>query len=408
MLSDDALLNLIQPIIDRQQNINTYVIRKIAERIREIGEVKPSDVHKLISLRNAGAHAQKIIKEIARLTALQVQDIQRLVELVAMDAYAEAKPFYDFTETPYIPYDKNTLLKRRVQAMATQTGNTYKNLSKAQAFMLRDPKNPKKLVPTPLAKAYQTVVDEAVQTASGGTVDYGTAMRKTVKQLIDSGLRRVEYDPESGKKFTQRLDTAVRRNLMDGMRAVNQEMQNIVGEQFGANGVEISVHSNPAPDHAEMQGHQYTNKEFDKMQNNEPFHDVQGRKYEPFKRAVGTLNCRHFAISIVIGVMHPNYSDKELQEILDRNEKGYTFPNGKHLTMYECTQYQRQLETKIRYAKDGQITAREVGDMELVKEYQNKVSKLTAEYREFSKACGLSVKPQKMTVSGYRRVSTKK
>jgi len=407
MLSDDALNKLIQPIIDRQQNINTYVVKKIAKRIKEIGEVLPSDVQKLISLRNAGADAQKLIQEIAKLTQMQVISIQDLVKKVAKDAYISAKPFYDATKTPYIPYDKNTLLKRRVKAMATLTSNTYKNLSKAQAFMLRDPKNPKKLVPTPIAKAYQSIVDEAVQAASGGTIDYNTAMRNSIQQLADSGIRRVEYNPESGRTFTQRLDTAVRRNLMDGIRAVNQEMQNIVGEEFGASGVEISVHMNPAPDHAEMQGHQFTNKEFDKMQNGENFHDVQGRQYKGFERAVGTLNCRHFAISIMIGYAKQNYSDEELAGILKKNEEGYTFPNGKHLTMYECTQRQRQLETQIRYAKDGQIAARAAGNEDLAKEYQKKVNRLTSDYNEFSKACGLSRKPQKMQVKGYQKISIK-
>lgn len=407
MLSDDALNKLIQPIIDRQQNINTYVVKKIAERIKEIGEVLPSDVQKLISLRNAGADAQKLIQEIAELTQMQVIAIQDLVKKVAKDAYISAKPFYDFSKTPYIPYDKNTLLKRRVKAMAALTSNTYKNLSKAQAFMLRDPKNPKKLVPTPIAKAYQSIMDEAVQAASGGTVDYNTAMRSSIQQLADSGIRRVEYNPESGRTFTQRLDTAVRRNLMDGIRAVNQEMQNIVGEEFGASGVEISVHMNPAPDHAEMQGHQFTNKEFDKMQNGENFHDVQGRQYKGFERAVGTLNCRHFAISIMIGYAKQNYSDEELAGILKKNEEGYTFPNGKHLTMYECTQRQRQLETQIRYAKDGQIAARAAGNEDLAKEYQKKVNRLTSDYREFSKACGLSMKTQKMQVKGYQKISIK-
>ena len=407
MLSDDALNRLIDPIVKRQQEINTWVIERIARRIKETGEVLPSDVQQLITLRNTGADAQKILKEIARLTQLNIIQIRQLVETVAKDAYISAKPFYDFTKTPYIPYEQNILLKRRVHAMAVQTSDSYKNLSKSQAFMIRDLKNPSILKPTPLAEAYQSVMDEAVQVASGGTVDYNTAMRKTIKQLADSGIRRVEYSPESGRRYTQRLDTAVRRNLLDGMRQINQEMQNIVGEQFGANGVEISVHSNPAPDHAQMQGHQYTNKEFDKMQHNEPFHDVQGRSYEPFERAVGTLNCRHFAISIIIGVMQPNYSDKQLQDILDRNEKGYTLPNGKHLTMYECSQYQRQLETKIRYAKDGQIAARAAGNTPLAKEYQRKVNDLTTQYKEFSKACGLSVKSEKMTVSGYTKISTK-
>ena len=407
MLSDDALNRLIQPIIDRQNKINLWVLKRIALRIKEVGEVLPSDTQKLISLRNAGADAQKIVSELAHMTQLQVHDIQEIVRTVAEDAYMAAKPFYDFTKTAYIPYDENALLKRRVKAMAIRTSNSYVNLTKAQAFMIRDPKNPKRLIATPIAKAYQSIMDEAVQAASNSTIDYSTAMRRTVKQLTDSGIRRVEYNAESGRKTTQRLDTAVRRNILDGMRAVNQEMQNIVGEEFGANGVEISVHMNPAPDHAEMQGHQFTNKEFDKMQHAENFKDVQGREYQGFERAVGTLNCRHFAISIMIGYAKQNYSDEELKDILDRNEKGYTFPNGKHLTMYECTQYQRQLETKIRYAKDGQITARTAGDIDLAKQYQAKVDKYTAEYKAFSKACGLSEKKSKLSVSGYQKISKK-
>lgn len=407
MLSDDALNKLLEPIIERQQRINTYVLKKIALRIKEVGEVTPSDVQKLISLRNAGADAKKVIQEIARMTELQILDIQELVRIIAKDAYISAKPFYDFTETSYIPFDENKMLQRRIKAMANITSGSYKNLSKAQAFMLRDPKNPKKLIPTPIAKAYQSVIDEAVQSASGGTIDYNTAMRHTLNQLIDSGLRRVEYNPESGRIFTQRLDTAVRRNLMDGIRAVNQEMQNIVGEEFGASGVEISVHMNPAPDHADMQGHQYTNKEFDKMQHGENFKDIQGREYKGFDRAVGTLNCRHFAISIMIGYAKQNYSDEELKEILEKNEKGYTLPNGKHLTMYECTQRQRELETKIRYAKDGQMTAKTAGDKELAKKYQIKINKLTTEYKAFSNACGLSIKRTKMSVPGYQKISIK-
>ena len=407
MLSDDALNNLVQPIIDRQNRINMWVLRKIATRIKEIGELLPSDIQQLISLRNAGGDAQKIMEELARMTAMQVVEIQNLVRTVAVDAYISAKPFYDFTKTAYIPYKENKILQRRVEAMARRTANSYKNIAKAQAFMIRDPKNPKKLIATPIAKAYQSVIDEAIQSASGSTVDYHTAMRRTVKQLADSGIRRVEYNPESGRQFTQRLDTAVRRNILDGIREVNQEMQNIVGEEFGANGIELSVHMNPAPDHADAQGHQFTNKEFDKMQNGENFKDAQGREYQGFDRAIGTLNCRHFAISVMIGYAKQNYTDEELAEILKKNEEGYTFPNGKHLTMYECTQYQRQLETKIRYAKDGQMTAQASGDLDLAKKYQAKVNQYTREYKAFSKACGLSEKKSKMTVSGYKKISTK-
>lgn len=404
MLNEKAIDSLIQVLVDRQENINAWVIKKIAERIKKIGTVKPSDVKQLIQLRNSGADAKEIVKELSKLTALQVKEIQQVLKFVAMNAYADAKPFYDFRKKSFIPYAKNTILQRRMEAIARQTAKTYVNMAKAQAFMIRDLKNPSKLIPTPLSKVYQSVVDEAIQATSSGVVDYNTAMRRTLKQLVDSGLRTVTYHPESGRTYTQRMDTALRRNLLDGVRQINQEMQNIVGEQFGADGVEISVHAYPAHDHAEMQGHQYTKEEFAKMQNGENFKDVQGREYQGFERAVGTLNCRHFAMSIVIGYSRQNYTDEQLSEILRRNEKGYTTSDGKHLTMYDCTQEQRRLETLVRKAKDGQVAAREAGDEQLAKEYQAKVDKYTKQYKTFSKACGLSEKTSKMTVSGYRKI----
>ena len=407
MLSEDTLDNLMQPVIDRQEEINTYVITKIAERINTIGQVKPSDVQKLIQLRNVGGDVRLINQKLAEYTNLQVYQIKQIIKAVAYNVYTDAKPFYDYRHKPYIPFSKNRYLQKQVEAVARQTAGTYKNLSKAQAFMLRDLANPEVLIPTPLSKAYQSVVDEAIQAAQTGVIDYNTAMRRTLKQLVDSGLRQAVYNTESGRVYSQRMDTAVRRNLLDGIRAINQKVQDITGEEYGADGVEISVHSNPAPDHAAMQGHQYSKAEFEKMQSAESFHDVQGRVYSGFERAVGTLNCRHFAWNIIIGFAPQNFSDTQLQEILDRNEKGYTLPNGKHLTMYECTQYQRKLETAVRHAKDGQIAARAAGDTQLAMNYQAKINKYSAEYKAFSKACGLSEKRGKMTVSGYHKISVK-
>ncbi|MBO6261547.1 MAG: hypothetical protein J6N95_02970, partial [Bacilli bacterium] len=113
---------------------------------------------------------------------------------------------------------------------------------------------------------------------------------------------------------------------------------------------------------------------------------------------------RHFAWSIIIGFAKPNYTEEQLKEWAQKNAEGYTLPNGKKLTMYQCTQYQRKMETSIRYAKDGQIAARAAGDIELIKKYQMKVNKLSKEYRAFSKACGLSVKRDRTRVSGYKPV----
>lgn len=408
MLSENAIENLTKPIVERQQKIDEFIIETICERINAIGSLSSSDVYKLTRILQMGADVQLVNEEIARQTGLQVAAIKKLIRTVALDGYLDARPFYDYRMKSYIPFEQNLSLQRQVQAVSNITAGTYQNLSKSYAFMIRDLSNPSVLKPTPLAQAYQSIIDEAVQTTQAGIIDYNTAMRRTLKQLGDNGVRFMMYSTESGRTYTQRADTAVRRNILDGVRMMNQEVQNLVGQEFGADGVEISVHENPAKDHAEMQGHQYSNAEFDKMQTGQDFEDVQGRKYTGFERAVGTLNCRHFAYSIVIGVKSQNFSDKELQQILDRNEKGYTLPNGKHLTMYECTQYQRQMETKIRASKDGQIAARAAGNDELARYYQARVNKWNKEYQAFSNACGLSVKRDKTSVAGYHQISVKK
>ena len=405
MLSEDAIDNLTLTLINRQENINTYVIEKIAKRIKEIGKVNASDVNQLIQLRNVGADVKIINETLANLVGMQVKEIKQIIRTVAVNAYLDAKPFYDYRHKSFIPYKDNKYLQKEVEAIARQTSDTYKNISKSQAFMIRDLKNPEKLIPTSISKTYQSVVDEAIQAVQTGVIDYNTAMRRTLTQLVDSGLRQAVYNTESGKIYSQRMDTAVRRNILDGVRAVNQKVSDITGEQFGADGVEISVHQNPAPDHAAMQGHQYTKAEFEKMQSAEDFKDIQGRLYTGFERQVGTLNCRHFAFSIIIGYAPQNFSDAQLQKILDQNEKGYTLPNGKHLTMYECTQYQRKLETAVRHAKDGQIAAREAGNIDLAKNYQAKINKYTKQYEDFSKACGLSMKKKKMSISGYHKIT---
>lgn len=405
MISEEGIEQLIQPLLARQQNINTYVLEIIAERVEEIGKLLPSDLYKLQSLYRSGADVQKINKEIARITGLQVADIKRIIREIALDAYIDTKVYYDYRQRPFIPFAENIELRRMVEAVANQTANTFVNISKAQAFMIRDLANPKVLKPTSLSNTYQSVIDEAIQASQQGTTDYNTAMRRTMRQLADSGIRRVEYSPESGRRYTQRLDTALRRNLLDGIRAVNQGVQDITGQQFGADGKEMSVHMNPALDHEHVQGHQFYNEEFEKMQRGESCKDVQGRTYKGFDRAIGTLNCRHFMWSIIVGVAIQNFSDKQLQDIITKNHKGYTLQNGKHLTMYECTQHQRQLETKIRYAKDGQIMARACGDIELAKAYQRKINKYTQDYKTFSNACGLQQKSKKLSVSNYRKIS---
>lgn len=402
MLSESTIENLIQPMVDRQESINTYVLTKIATKVREIGELSPSDVKRLKLLVDYGADIRLMNAEISRLSNLQVRDIKSMIKTVAVDTHLDAKPLYDYRHKSFIPYPKNTKLQNLVRTIGNRTAGTYENISnsKATGFLIRDLKNPNRLRFQSIGSTYQSVIDEAIQSVATGGVDYRTAMRRTLKQLADSGIRRLSWD--SG--YTQRLDTAVRRNLLEGVRAIQQAVEDQIGEEIGADGKELSVHMNCALDHEPFQGHQFTNSEYDKLQLNEDFMDINGKQFSGVERVIGMWNCRHIARSIIIGFTKPLYTEEKLQQFIDDNHKGFTLPNGKHITMYECTQMQRQMETKIRYAKDEQMTFEAANDLESARLARQKVIKYNKQYKEFSKQCGLPIHKDRTSVVGYKTI----
>ena len=348
----------------------------------------------------SGTDIQLMNEYIAEMADLQVRDIKSLIKTVALDNYLDAKPLYDYRHKSFVPFERNIDLQRVTNAIAEQTADTYENLcnSKATGFLVKDPQNPQKLVFKSIDDSYKDAVDKAIQAVQSGAVNKETAIRGVVKQLLNSGVRRMYWD--SG--YTQRLDTAVRRNIQDGVKQINQRIQDEIGKQINSDGKEISAHANSAPDHEPFQGHQLTNKEYDKLQSNQSFKDIDGQQFSGVQRIIGEWNCRHFTYSIIIGKSKPKHSKKQLEEYITRNNEGYTTKDGKHMTLYECTQMQRKLETKIRYAKEEQMIMKELGNNTGRRLARTKVETLNREYKQFSAQCGLRTKMNRTTVPGYK------
>lgn len=330
----------------------------------------------------------EIAKELARVSGKNVQDIYKIFEEVAKNNKQFAKQFYKYRNIDYIPYKKDIALQNMVKSLASITADMYKNISNTSVIGFIQDGAFKQL-----QEVYQDTIDKAILSISQGKQDFYSSMRQTLKELGGSGL--VQY--ESGR--TRRLDSAVRMNILDGMRALNNETSRRFGEEYNADGIEISVHSNPAVDHQDIQGRQFSIEEYDKLENGEIATDYQGNKYDGAdKRHIGEYNCYHKIFSIVLGVSKPEYTDKQLNEIRESNLSGFEF-EGKHYTMYEGSQLQRRIETAIRKQKDTQILARASGDTELVEQSQNKIRLLTNKYNDLCKASGLLPKKIRMQVS---------
>lgn len=405
MFSQDALDNLIQPILNRQEKINIYVIKKIVARLMDVKHLRPSDLKLLKSIVAMGADIRAINAEIARLADLQIRDIKSIIRMVAIDSYIDAKPFYDYRYKSFIPFNENKGLQQVVNVVGDMTAKSYVNLSKSKAigFLLRDPKNPTRTKFQNLSQAYQKTIDTTIQAIQSKTMTPEDAIRKATKELLNSGLRRLYW--ESG--YNQRLDTAVRRNILDGVREINQRIQDEIGKQINADGKELSAHANPAPDHEPFQGHIFTNEEWERLQSSKDFKDIDGEHFMGVDRIIGVWNCHHIAYSIIIGAKKRRYTQEQLQKFIDDNHAGYTLKNGKHLTMYECSQVQRRLETRIRYAKEEQMLMSEIKDRPQAEQARRNVQALLSEYKMFSHACGLKPNLHRAEVPGYNPVINK-
>ena len=406
MLSDEVIEKVVERLVRRIEIGNEYVLKKIGESVKKVGTLKPSKAQELVQILKYGGDYDKITKKLVEITKLNIKDIKKIFEEVAKNDYDFAKQFYEYRNKKFIPWEENMALRQQVDALADLTANEYASFARSDmiGFGIKDKKGNVKF--KGLKNMYDDLLDEAILNVGQGKETFDNAMYRQLKQM-GTGLKVIYKDGR-----TMRLDSAMRMHMKNALRELHNRTQEMFGEQFDADGVEISVHLNPAPDHEKVQGKQFNKKEFNKFQNDEDAISYDGVKFSAEfdghdRRSISQYNCYHYTFAIVLGVNKPQYSNEELQEIIDNNNKGFEL-DGKHYTNYQGTQLQRRLERAIREQKESQILGRTSDNEKLIYESQKKITQLTSKYRELSKVSGLPTSDRRLRVSGYHRVAIKK
>lgn len=369
LLNESWIEGLPDNIVDNLETLNNYVVQRICERIRKIGDIGTADAYRLkTAIEYAGADIKAIEKEVARIMGTNQQEIERLFEEVAKENVDFANTFYKARNMDLLQrYTSRSALASLVDAVKRQALDGTANIS--NTYMVGF-KRGKQIIP--LREYYISTIDRAITYVQTGVVDYQSAMRSTVREMAQSGLRRVTW--ESG--YSRRLDSSARMNILEGVRRLNSQMMEETGREFGADGVEISAHGLCAPDHRDIQGKQYSKEEFERL----------NRRLE---RPIGTLNCQHFITPIILGVSKPVYSRKELADINKRSAERIEY-KGQKMSLYEASQKQRQMETAIRYAKDERDAMIAAGDKLGAAQARKKSAALGAEYKRFCEQAGLT------------------
>lgn len=357
----DAVLALTEPMIDD-------LVKDISRRIKGAGAITETAEYQIYRAQALGASKKEVERRVAEQLKLQEEVISSLFEYVLDKSLA---------------YEDNGSLQQMADAYAEMTKS--KTAEMLQNLWGTAPDGQV----LPLQDAYARALDFAFRETATGVLDMETAIRRAVMPLAKRGLRTIEQ--KSGRSIG--IEYACRRYIMDQLGALDDEVQKANHDRLGCDGWEISVHAACAPDHEPIQGRQYSDAEYEQLNNS-------------LQRRIGHLNCGHTASPIILGVNAPQYTEAELKQFAEDNERGITY-NGKHYTLYQAGQEQATMENAIRNLR-RQILADEETKSPDLQKHQIRLRVLQSEYTKFCKAANLPTRNERLQVAGFGRSQASK
>ena len=375
MLTPEQIAALRDAASQITDPINDFLLDDIARRISEAGQLTSTASYEVWRAQQLGMSQREIKKRLRKLLGVSHRDLRRLLTQSAEVGYN-----FDIKRLPQVqavPFKQNAVMQQIVSAAVRLAQGDLTNIT--QTLGMVDPFGNA----LPLRDVYRACMDFAFKQVSTGAADYNTAIRRACKNLAEQGVLTIDY--QSGVHTS--LEAAVRRNIMGGLGLMQEQITRQNHDDFGCDGWEISAHAASAPDHEPIQGKQYSDAEYEALNNS-------------LVRRIGTLNCGHAAFPIILGVNSPQYTPEELEKFRADNEKGITY-QGRHYTSYQATQMQRKIERTMRTQKRRILVDEAAGGKDKLLTDQIKLRRLSEEYKRFSKAAGLRTQQERAEVAGF-------
>lgn len=351
------------------------IFNDIIERLEKNKNITRSldwQLNRLHELGTSRSYVEKIINETLNIS---YEEIEKMYNKVLEKDYAWNKDLYKAMELDYIPYRENKELQQLVEAVKEQTKEAFTNITRTTGIAYKGGFEN-------ITDTYRRVLDSAVTDISTGAFDYNTVLKRTIKELKDSGLRTVDY--KSGRKY--RVETAVRMAVMTGLRQVTGKMSDMNAKALETEYFEVSWHGTARPTHQEWQGRVYSREDLEKVCGLGEVDGLEG------------ANCRHSYWAFIPGISVRTYTDEQLDQMNAKENEKHEY-RGKEYTKYEATQRQRELERRIRYQRESVALMKAGGaDKDDVMIAESRYRLTMQQYVDFSKKMGLPEQRERIKV----------
>lgn len=331
-MRDEYKNKVVSKIASRYQDLEERIMQDIVRRIQKAGEITSTADWQINRLRILGYSSEDIEKSIKDALNASYPEMFELYDKVINWEYVRNKDVYEQINVKYIPFEQNKQLQQITDAIIEQSLSDMENITRSMGFYLD---YGGKKVLTPLSQVYADYLDSACMDIVSGAFDYNSVLRRTVTQLTNSGLRKIDY--ASGR--ADRVDVAVRRAVMTGVSQITGKIAEYNADILGTEYFEVAWHAGARPTHAVWQGQVWSKREL---------YDVCG-----LGTVTGLLgvNCYHEYYPFFPGISQRNWSDEWL-DAKNREESEPKEFNGKRYTLYEAKQRQRQMEVAMRAQRE--------------------------------------------------------
>lgn len=354
MNNEDYINKAIEPLLEMYQKIENDLLIKIAEHFKINEEFLNSDYWRIKKLEEMGLFNEEVIEYLAQYTDSTKEEILKALEDIGYNFFNIQKLENAF-KSGELKIDPNVLIQNNtIQAIINDAYNEmtgrFVDLSNKIEQATRN--------------AYLDVVESAYLKTSMGTHSYQEAIRESINELGNKGIRTLTYTTTDENNNvtgirTYDIEATVRREILTGARQLSNDINQSIVEELECEYIYLSEHIRCRPTHFDWQG---TIIKYEDLERITHYGAVDG---------LGGINCAHY--------FEAYFGDARGGELKSISKEDAT-------KQYNLSQHQRYLERGVRKWKRKVEMFKANGDNDAynksknkVKEWQNRLSNFTKE-----------------------------
>ena len=363
MLTPEYYKKAPQGLVDYFEDVEDLIIKDIARRMREAGELTETAEWQYQRLMRQGFGYGKIKAALRKESGTANKELTKILRKTTLKAYQNDMKYYRRGKKGLPEFQDNLNMVNYLKALEKATEGEFSNLTKTLGI-------PNKGTVPSLEEFYKKRMGQAMFEVQSGAFSIDDVLRRTINDVGEKGVRWIDYS--SGR--TMSLEPAIRRNILTTLGRITTEISLMNAESLGQDLMELTAHAGARPEHAEWQG------KIVSLSGRKGYLSLDDIGYGEATGFRG-VNCRHDWFPFFESSKR-NYTDEQLKNI---DPAPFDFM-GKTYTYYEATQKQRQIENSIRKSKRKIVGFEEAGledDLLIEKIRLRRKQEL---YREFSMA----------------------